>query len=460
MIYVGHSDPRIGGGPSGSDLNLDTNSSMISRLTWTGSTWQKLDLVRGLPRSEENHAANGMQLDPVNNILYVAMGGNTNKGATSNNFALLPEFALSAAILSIDLTAIGNTTYDLPTLDDETRSGQSDANDPFGGNDGKNQAMHRARRPGAGVRAGVPQSIRPRDHPVGPDVHHRQRRQRRVGRRAHRRGAGRHLHERRERAGHDQPRQPALHHRPGLLRRASQPDPRQHGQHVQLVEPAVAGHRGQSGRVRLPRGRVPKAARSRRFVESTNGLAEYTTSNFGGAMQGNLLAASFGNTIYRIQLNPAGTMATVSSPLLGGRQHSARRRRTRPRRPFPGTIWVGDYGSNQIIVFEPNDFAGGPPPCTGADNPALDEDDDGYDNADEIDNGTSPCSAADVPPDADDDFTSDLNDPDDDNDGDPDVSDPFALDRQTARPRTCPSTISGRTTDRIPGASSTSGSRG
>ena len=40
VIYVGHSDPRIGGGPEGQDLNLDTNSSMISRLRWTGSTWE------------------------------------------------------------------------------------------------------------------------------------------------------------------------------------------------------------------------------------------------------------------------------------------------------------------------------------------------------------------------------------------------------------------------------------
>ena len=52
----------------------------------------------------------------------------------------MPEYALSAAILEIDLAAIGNTTYDLPTLDDEDRAGNPDANDPFGGNDGKNQA--------------------------------------------------------------------------------------------------------------------------------------------------------------------------------------------------------------------------------------------------------------------------------------------------------------------------------
>jgi len=85
-------------------------------------------------------ASNGLQLDPTTNTLYLAIGGNTNMGAPSNNFALLPEYALSSAILSINLNAIGNTTYDLPTLDDENRAGVTDANDPFGGDNGKNQA--------------------------------------------------------------------------------------------------------------------------------------------------------------------------------------------------------------------------------------------------------------------------------------------------------------------------------
>ena len=140
IIYVTSSDPRIGGGGSGADLNLDTNSGVLSRLTWNGASWDKLDLVRGLPRSEENHASNGMAIDEGAGLLYIAQGGLTNMGAPSNNFALLPEFALSAAILSVDLNAIGNTTYDLPTLDDEDKPG-ADASDPFGGNDGKNQAL-------------------------------------------------------------------------------------------------------------------------------------------------------------------------------------------------------------------------------------------------------------------------------------------------------------------------------
>jgi hypothetical protein len=81
VLYVTSSDPRIDGGSGGeNDLNLDTNSGVISRLTRSGSTWSKVDLVRGLPRSEENHASNGMQLDQLTNTLYLAQGGNTNAG--------------------------------------------------------------------------------------------------------------------------------------------------------------------------------------------------------------------------------------------------------------------------------------------------------------------------------------------------------------------------------------------
>src|SRR5688572_5400958 len=142
VIYASSSDPRIGGGENGGvgDSNLDTNSGIISRLTWNGSSWVKTDLVRGLPRSERSHSPNGMQLSADGKSLYLAVGGLTNSGAPSTNFALMPEYALSAAILKIDLDAIGNTTYNLPTLDDEDRAGNPDANDPFGGNDGKNQA--------------------------------------------------------------------------------------------------------------------------------------------------------------------------------------------------------------------------------------------------------------------------------------------------------------------------------
>lgn len=165
VIYATSSDPRHGGGDLNGidDSGLDTNSGVISRLTWNGSEWEKVDLVRGLPRSEENHSVNGIRLDEENNILYVAVGGLTNGGAPSNNFTRITEYAMSAAILKVDLDAIeampvqgsGNTSYiyDMPTVDDPTRDNVNgitnpntpgydgvDIGDPFGGNNGLNQS--------------------------------------------------------------------------------------------------------------------------------------------------------------------------------------------------------------------------------------------------------------------------------------------------------------------------------
>ena len=136
MIYVTSSDPRIG---NFGDLNLDTNSGILSKLTWNGTSWTKVDLIRGLPRSEENHSPNGMVLSADGTKLYLAQGGNTNNGAPSHFFSNTPEYALSAAMLEIDLVALeaipnkvftyapGVTStykYDLPTLDDPTVSQQ------------------------------------------------------------------------------------------------------------------------------------------------------------------------------------------------------------------------------------------------------------------------------------------------------------------------------------------------
>ncbi|MHA7901410.1 MAG: malectin domain-containing carbohydrate-binding protein, partial [Henriciella sp.] len=194
ILYVTSSDPRIGAGGGGQDVNLDTNSGIISRLTLNESgEWEKVDLVIGLPRSEENHSTNGMdirieivEVSPgvfeEREIMYVQSGGHDNKGAPSNNFAYTPEYYYSAALLRVDLTQLaeieadliangglnGGTeyvdeyVYALPTLDDPTRTNNSavtgdgaldsangttgavdfEAADTFGGNDGRNQAKY------------------------------------------------------------------------------------------------------------------------------------------------------------------------------------------------------------------------------------------------------------------------------------------------------------------------------
>ena len=151
-MYIASSDIRNGAGGSGVDKNLDTNSGIISRLTKNGNSWTKVDIIRGLPRSEEIHATNGIQIDAATNNMYITSGGHTNAGSPSNNFTFSTEYALSAAILEVDLDAIENMSikndngsayiYDIPTVDDPTRPNQNgqDINDPFGGNDGLNQA--------------------------------------------------------------------------------------------------------------------------------------------------------------------------------------------------------------------------------------------------------------------------------------------------------------------------------
>ncbi|MBL9164490.1 MAG: PQQ-dependent sugar dehydrogenase [Planctomycetaceae bacterium] len=417
VLYVNSSDPRIGGGASGTDLNLDTNSGIISRLTKNGPSWTKLDLVRGLPRSEENHHANGLQLDAATNTLYIAVGGNTNMGAPSNNFSLLPEFALSAAILSVDLNAIGETTYDLPTLDDETRAGAADLNDPFGGNDGRNQARL---VPGGPVQVFSPGFRNPYDLLIhssgqfftvdnGPNA-----------------GWG-------DIPIGEGPGGTATNgaHEPGVtygdsLHRITGPG--YYGGHPNPTRANVSNTFNSTnpqspvsvgnpieGDYRVP---GPENGALAVFPESTNGIAEYGSNQFGGAMQGDLLIASFDNTIKRVRVNAAGQVVLnetlfsnvgfrpldVTSPAAGA---------------FKGTIWVVDVAQNSVTVFEPSSGVGGNP---------NDIDGDGYSNADEIANGSDPNSPAAVPPDFDVDFVSNLNDPDDDNDALPDVSDRFAVD--------------------------------
>ena len=440
-IFVGSSDPRIGAGGSGTDLDLDTNSGVVSLLTRDGGgVWTRQDLVRGLPRSEENHGPNGMQLDPVTNTLYLAHGGHTNMGAPSNNFALTPEYALSAAILSIDLDAIGSGTYDLPTLDDEDRPGTDDANDPFGGNNAKNQAKL---VPGGPVQVHSPGWRNAYDlvitesgemyavdngpnggwgdTPIGtgglctnavsePGVTH----------------------------------EDGLHHIPSAGYYAGHPNPTRANpantfnptnpqSPVSVSNPVECEYREPG---------VDDGALAT-WNSSTNGITEYTSSAFGGAMAGDLLLVSLNQQVRRVKLSASGSNAILVENLFSSvGSGSLDLVAQADSDPFPGTIWVANRTGNDISVFYPD--SGGP--CLGTDDVGLDEDFDGYSNADEIDNGTDPCSPADVPPDNDGDFVSDLNDTDDDNDAIPDHTDFFALDASNGLDFSPPFTFEWETT--------------
>ncbi len=165
VLYISSSDPRIA---KNGEVNLDTNSGVITQVTWTGSDWEAVDIIRGLPRSEENHSVNGMQLSADGTQLYVTVGGHTNNGAPSKFFSYTAEYALSGTVLEVDLVDLNSRPiltdpaggqngtarqyiYDLPTLDDPTIPNVTDGvgedefgldeTAPWGGNDGLNQAI-------------------------------------------------------------------------------------------------------------------------------------------------------------------------------------------------------------------------------------------------------------------------------------------------------------------------------
>lgn len=448
VVYATSSDPRIGGGSAGTDTNLDTNSSMLSRLNWSGSAWTRTDLVRGLPRSEENHMSNGLALDPASNTIYIAQGGNTNAGAPSNNFAQLPEVALSAAVLSVNLGAIGDTTYDLPTLADSAVDGR----DPFGGDNGKNQARL---VPGGPVQVYAPGFRNPYDvllassgklyaidnganagwgaAPVGAGP------------------SGTCTNAINEPGGTDQD---GLHLITGPGYYAGHPNPTRANRSntfgspaqspVSVANPIECDYR--------PSASANSTALTT-FGGSADGLAEYTASNFGGQLRGNLLAAGYtDNNVSRIVLNAGGTAVTSNTPLLASiGSNPLDVTALGDAGTFPGTIWVGDQGNGAIYAFEPNDYGGATFTCSGASSTTLDEDRDGFTNADEIDNGTNPCSAADFPPDHNGNHISDLNDPDDDSDGLPDTSDPFVWDAKNGTTTTLPVRYNWKTGTAIPG---------
>lgn len=485
IIYVASSDNRFGAGSNG-DIDLCTNSGVISKLTKNGSTWSKIDLVRGLPRSEENHAPNGLELDKVNNTLFLAIGGSTNAGGPSKMWAYITEYALTACVLSIDLDVIEAMPtktdptgqhpykYDIPTLDDPTRTNNpdgTDVNDPWGGNDGLNQGKI---VPGGPVQVYAPGFRNPYDIVIT-----KSRKMYTVDNGPNQGWGGHPKSEGNGTATNDYPAG-----EPGSLN-AGPNDPMvnnldgleyignidtyvsgsHYGGHPCPVRanPAGAGLYTHTGPIDagtgvwrtsktdpnypLPADWPPVPLDMANPIEgdyqnpgetdksiitlrpSACGMCEYTASNFG--MQGNLLIAGFDGNIHRIRLNSAGDgVLNLTGPkklnqdpfFASGLGKSLDIVAQSDTDPFPGTVWVAEWSNNRIAIFEPQAIT-----CTSLDNNS-DDDLDKYKNADEIDNGTDPCSGASKPKDNDGDFVSDLNDTDDDNDGILDTQDYFVID--------------------------------
>ena len=510
LIYVSSSDIRIGAGSKGNgDQGLDTNSGIITRFSWNGNTWDVVDLVRGLPRSEENHATNGMELTTINGVEYliVAQGGHTNGGAPSTNFAYTCEYALSGAILSVNLDMLNSMPileddgrsyiYDLPTLDDPTRANVNgitdpdnpnydgvDVNDPFGGNDGLNMAIVDPTGPvqilSAGYRnaydlvitqsgglyvtdnganggwGGFPanegggnatneyistepgstsssggEQINNVDHLqlVTTDLQNYNFNSFYGGHpnpiRANPSGAGLYTDDGinaiwRTMVYDPDESSPNSTMDPNLGLPANWPP-------VQITNAVEGDWRGPG--INNPDG--PNDDPIVTWGTNTNGIAEYKASNFGGVMQGNLLAGTNGGVIRRVELDNGGTTGNLTPSFLSGIGGNALGIAANgDDEIFPGTIWAGTI-TGTIVVFEPQDLVNCIEPTDPAYEPLADYDDDGYTNQDEVDNGTDPCNGGSQPNDFDksqgEPLTSDLNDADDDFDGIPDALDPFQL---------------------------------
>ena len=468
VVYVSSSDPTIDVGTD--DDDTDTNSGAISRLTLDWSSDGSLNsvdhdvMVLGLPRSEENHATNGLALSDDGNTLYVAQGGNTNKGAPGNNFGHTPEYALSAAVLEVDLAQIDQNhqekslqsydsnypsvdfLYATPTIQNDDSTDGDDL--PFGGNDGVNMAKWVADGPvqvySSGYRNPYDLTLSADDQLYvidnGPNGG----------------WGGQPVNEGPSGVCTNAPNEDGSYGTGDQLHLATEGSYGGHGAPIR-GNPTGADIYDADGNVvfditasnsPVPASEVDPSECDYQDPSEDNsigntfgwtgGIDAYTASNFGGKMQGDLLVVEGASSVERVQLDAAGDGVTNQEGNFFSDVSALGIEAQGDDGPFPGTVWTA---RGDVTVFEPNDYGdtgGSGPQCTGADDPSLDEDGDGYDNADEIDAGTDPCSAASTPTDFDGDGTSNLNDPDDDDDGQPDTSDPFAVDPDDGTTTTLP----------------------
>ena len=73
-------------------------------------------------------------------------------------------------------------------------------------------------------------------------------------------------------------------------------------------------------------------------------------------MKGDLLAASFDRSIYRIQLNNGGNKMNGLDKLFVNLGTPLDVTAQGDNDIFPGTVWVADYAQDAIHVFEPTDY--------------------------------------------------------------------------------------------------------
>jgi len=365
ILYVSHSDPRYGYNSDTTSQKINTRSGTISKLVSTNNFATSTDIIKGLPRSRENHSTNSIVWGP-DGWMYISSSSNTNNGAPSAHFSNLAEYYLSAAILRANVRDAGfpSAGIDVKNVNNAAAlapfAGQFEMyatgyrnvydfiwlNNKFyanvnGGNDGYGDTPSAAQCPG-----GV--EINPR-------------------------------------------------YLPDTLKIVTQGS---YGGHPNPARGECVLNNGNAQGLPTPPNYNPPAL-TYDFRPSTNGITAYISNAFGGALQGNLIVATYGQNqdVSRVQLdangNPTGiqTLAKFNQPL-------------DVVTDAKGVIYVAEFGSDAITILEPEDLPNCPPPPPYSS--MVDSDNDGYSDFDEDQNATNLCSRASVPNDFDGDMISDL----------------------------------------------------
>ena len=333
----------------------------LSRLTRSGSAWVEAGpRARAAALGGEPHGQRARAQRRTATRCTSRRAATRTRARRRTTSRCLPEYALSAAILSIDLAR--DRQHDLRPADARRpdRPGTPTTNDPFGGNDGHEPGAARARRARCRStrRASATRttSSSPRragcsridnggnagwgDVPVG-------------------RGRRRHVHERRASEPGTSDRDGLhLHHRPGLLRRPPEPDARQQGQHVRRPDAAVDGSRAnpvecdyRSPGAANGRERRRRAGHVRQLDQRPRRVHRHRTS--AAPMKGDLLAAGFDQHDLpdraRRSTRPRRSRRWSSDAAYGGGPLDVIAQGDDG--PFPGTIWFADTTAARIFVL-------------------------------------------------------------------------------------------------------------
>ena len=469
LIWVTSCDPRVFGKLGGTAPTLDLNSCVVSSLErdslaspWTHKVW-----VRGLPRSGENHAVNGVAVVPDGTgDLLLAVGGLTNMGAPSFNLGYAKESPLSAALVRVNMTSLreldaaGALPFDIPTLAPHLTP--PDAG-PFGSMEGKNIPVQ---PPGSPVYVYASGFRNPYDllftQDLGPETTNPPPgllvsvdNDGNPGWGGLPIGCSNTPSEDTE-SGPAQiylARGNVFHYVPAQGYYGGHPNPSR-------GDPVAAGFLNASDPVTsvVPAPNpvecglhpdesagLPLLTHVTSFDQSSNGMAQYTASNWNRSLTGSILVAGLKGVVFAVNTSydpHTDTLSATSTDVLVSIGIAPLDIACASDTfPFPGIILVADFVQG-LWVLEPNDFGGsggggpgGAGPCSGLVTLHLDDDNDGFSNLDEVLSETDPCDPASSPPDVDGDFVSNLLDPDDDNDGVPDVADVFPVDAWNGRGR-------------------------